>query len=354
MKVALVGPPQSGKSSLFAAITGEPPDPAAMGREQLAAVHVPDARVEWLAELYKPKKITHATVEFVDIPGFSQETPQQQAEFRRHVATLRNCDGLVAVVRAFDNAAVQAYRDRVDPLADLQEIYTEMIFADLEVATKRIERLEKDITKPTPHQEQDKRELTLLSKIRDTLENEESLDAFLRSEKERKQIRSYAFLSLKPLIVVVNQDESKAAAAPPFEFGQARAVVSCCASAEQEIAQLDPEDRAAFLDDLGLTEPARDRLVQACYEGLGLISFLTYGDDECRAWTLPRGTSAVEAAGKIHSDIARGFIRAETVAFDDFKTAGDFKAAKAAGKVRLEGKEYPVADGDCIHYRFSV
>ena len=354
MKLALIGPPQSGKSSLFAAITGQTPDPAKVGQEQLAVVHVPDPRVQWLTEHYKPKKVTEAAIEFLDVPGFSQESPQQQAEFRRHVSDLRNCDGFLAVVRSFDNPAVPAYRNRLDPVADIEELRSEFLFADLEVATKRIEKLEKDSTKPTATQDQDKRQLALLLEIRATLEEEKPIDGVAQNDDDRKLLSSFAFLSLKPVVVVVNVDESAAGAPLDLAFEQARAVVRCCASVEQEIAQLDADDRQAFLDDLGVAEPARDRIIRACYDALGLISFLTYGSDECRAWTIVRGASAVEAASKIHSDIARGFIRAETVAFDDLKETGDMKAAKAAGKIRLEGKTYPVADGDCITFRFSV
>ncbi len=354
MRVALIGPPQSGKSSLFSAITGQVPDPTKIAQEQLATVHVPDPRVWWLADHYKPKKVTEANFEVIDVPGFSQESPQQQAEFKRHVPNLRNCDGLVAVVRAFEDPSVPPYRDRVDPLADLEELHSELVFADLDVATKRIERLEKEIHKPTPTQEQDKRQLTLLHKIREAWEEERPVADLIHGEEDKKLVSNFAFLSRKPLVVVVNVDESHAADPPPTSFEHARAVASCCAKVEEEIAELDEADRKVFLEDLGLAEPARDRLIHACYDALGLISFLTYGPDEARAWTIDRGASALEAAGKIHTDIARGFIRAETVAFEDFKQAGDIKAAKAAGKVRLEGKTYTVADGDCILFRFSV
>jgi hypothetical protein len=344
----------SGKSSLFGAITGQSLDPTRMGKEQLATVHVPDPRLKWLAEHYKPKKLTEASFEVLDIPGFSQETPQQQAEFKRHVPNLRTCDGLVAVVRAFEDDAVPPYRNRIDPVADIDELYSELVFADLEVATRRIERLEKDVHKPTPTQDQDKRQLILLGEMRDAWEAEQPYDDSGWNVDDRKLMSSFAFLSHKPLVVVVNVGEADVSSPPTLTFAHARTVISCCAQVEQEIAQLDEDDRRVFMEDLGLAEPARDRLIHACYEALGLISFLTYGEDECRAWTIPNHASAVEAASKIHSDIARGFIRAETVAFEDLRQAGDMKAAKAAGKIRLEGKTYPVADGDCITFRFSV
>lgn len=355
MKIAFVGPPQSGKSTLFQAITGQAPDPAHAIQEQMAVVKVPDPRLHFLANLYKPKKVTQATIEVVDIPGFSQVTPQQQAEFRRHIPSLKVCDGLVAVVRAFDNPNVPAYRDRVDPKADLEELHMELIFADLETTANRIERIEKALGKPTRTHDAEKRELAVLQRCREALENERPLSTVIESEEEHKLVRGFQFLTEKPLIIVINVSDSDAAAPPVFEYPHARAVIGLCANTEAEIAQLDPADRQAFLEDLGVSEPARDRLIQACYEAMGLISFLTAGgEDEARAWTIKRGATAVEAAGEIHSDLARGFIRAETVAFTDLEAAGDMKGAKAAGKVRLEGKNYVVQDGDVILFRFNV
>lgn len=354
MKMAIIGPPQSGKSTLFRAVTGQPEDPVHAGHERIAVVKVPDPRLDFLAKLHNPKKYTPATIEFVDVPGFSQVTAAQQAEFRRHIPNLKLCDGLVAVVRAFENPDVPAYRDRVDPRADLEELQAELIFADLETTANRIERLEKSLTKPTKTHEQEKRELALLQRCREALENERPVSEALDSDEERKIVRGFRFLTQMPLVVVVNVSDKDAAKPPLFEYAPARAVIGLCANTEAEIAQLDPADRKAFLDDLGVAEPAGARLIRACYEAVGLISFLTCGPDEVRAWSIPKGTPAVEAAGKIHTDIARGFIRAETVAFADLEAAGDAKAAKAAGKLRLEGKTYIVQDGDVIEFRFNV
>ncbi len=354
MKIAFVGPPQSGKTTLFRAVTGLFEDPTHGMGEHVAVVKVPDPRLDFLAALYKPKKYTPATIEVVDVPGFSQVTAQQQAEFRRHIPSLKLCDGLVAVVRAFDNPLVPAYRDRVDPKADLEELHAELIFADLETVANRIERLEKALTKPTKTHDQEKRELAVLQRCRDALENEKPLSDVVTTDEEQKLVRGFRFLTQMPLVVVVNVSDRDAAAPALFGYPHASAMVGLCANTEAEIAQLDPGDRQAFLDDLGVKEPAKDRLVRACYDALGLISFLTYGEDEVRAWSIRRGTVAVDAAGEIHSDLARGFIRAETVAFEDLKAAGDMKAAKAAGKVRLEGKTYVVQDGDCILIKFNV
>lgn len=354
MRIAFMGPPLSGKSTLFRAVTGV----AAAGHhapgEQLAVVKVPDTRLDFLAELYKPKKYTEATMECLDVPGFSQETASQQAEFRKALPSIRKCDALVAVVRAFDNPSVPAYRDRVNAQADLEELTSELIFCDLEAVSARVERLEKGLKKPTKTHEQEKRELELMQRCREALEAEKPITSAIHTEDDRRAMASFAFLTELPLIVVINVGEDKASAPPPFEYPHAKATIALCAETEEQIAQLPPEDRIAFLEDLGVKEPAKDRLVRTCYDAVGLISFLTCGEDEVRAWSIRRGSDAVEAAGKIHSDIARGFIRAETVAYDDLKATGDMKAAKAAGKIRLEGKTYVVQDGDVINFRFNV
>ena len=354
MKVAFVGPPQSGKTTLFRAVTGQFEDPTHGVQERVAVVKVPDPRLDFLAELYKPKKYTPATIEVVDVPGFSQVTAQQQAEFRRHIPSLKLCDALVAVVRAFDNPNVAAYRDRVDPRADLEELHAELIFADLETVANRIEKLEKALTKPTRTHEQEKHELALMQRCRSALENEKPLSDVVTGDEDRKLVKGFRFLTQMPLVVVVNVSDRDAANPRLFDYPKASAMIGLCANTEADIAQLPPEDRKAFLDDLGVAEPARDRLIRACYNAMGLISFLTYGPDEVRAWSIRRGTIAVDAAGEIHSDLARGFIRAETVAFEDLRAAGDMKAAKAAGKIRLEGKNYVVQDGDCILIKFNV
>lgn len=353
MRIAFIGPLQSGKSTLFRAVTGQPAGGHHTG-EQIAVVKVPDSRLDWLAEHYKPKKYTEATIDCLDVPGFSQETGAGQAEFRKSLPSIRKCDALVAVVRAFDNPSVPPYRNRVDPRADLDELVAELIFNDLDAVTTRIERLEKSLKKPTKTQEQEKRELELMQRLQGTLEAEQPISAANLTDDERKLLAGFQFLTELPLIAVINVGEDQAAAPPPFEFPYAKTTISLCAETEEQIAQLEPADRAAFLEDLGVKEPARDRLIRACYETVGLISFLTCGEDEVRAWPIRKGTVAVDAAGKIHSDLARGFIRAETVSFEDLVAAGDMKAAKAAGKVRLEGKTYVVQDGDIMNIRFSV
>jgi len=356
MRLALIGPPQSGKTSVFCAITGQVPDPAAAVQERVAVVSVPDERVEWLARLDGSKKKTPATLEFVDVPGFSLATAHDRAEFHRHMPTMRNSDGLVAVVRGFADESVPAYRKRIDPAADLEELQSELLFGDLEQITNRIERLEAALSKPLPAKEKEagNRELEVARRCKEALEQEKPVSTVLANEEEAKLVRSLALLTEKPLVAVLNVSEDAASDPPVLAYGGNAVNVSLCAKIEAELAELDAEDRSAFLADLGIAEPAGPRLIRACYEALGLVSFLTGGSDEARAWPVPRGTTALEAAGKIHTDIAKGFIRAETVAFSDLEAAGDMKQAKTAGKVRLEGKGYVVQDGDVIVFRFNV
>lgn len=353
MRIAFIGPLSSGKSSLFRAVTGQPHNPNHVG-EQLAVVKVPDQRLDWLSGLYKPKKYTEATIDCLDVPGFSHETATGQAEFRKSLPSIRKCEALVAVVRGFDSPAVPPYRNRVDPRADLDELVAELIFNDLDAVTTRIERIEKSLKKPTGTHEQEKRELELMRRLESTLMAEQPISALALSADDRHLLAGFQFLTEMPLIAVVNVSESQAAAPPTLEFPYAKATISLCAETEEQISQLDPADRKAFLDDLGVTEPAKNRLVRVCYDTVGLISFLTAGEDEVRAWPIRKGSTAVEAAGKIHSDLARGFIRAETVAYADLLAAGDMKGAKAAGKIRLEGKTYIVQDGDVINIKFNV
>ena len=325
-----------------------------MPQERIAVVGVPDPRLAFLTSLYNPKKVTEATIEFVDIPGFSLADAQGRQQLRKHLPTMRLCDCFVLVARDFQNPSVPAYRDRVDRGADLAELWEELIFADLEMVTNRVEKLEKALTKPTKTHEQEKRELAVMKACQEGLESGKPLSSTVHAEEEQRMLASFGFLTEKPAMVVYNVDEGRAAdgaADPPEHFHSA---VALCAETEAQIAELEPEDRAAFLADLGISVPARDVLIRQCYDAMDMISFLTMGPDEVRAWPIRKGTSAVDAAGKIHSDLARGFIRAETVAYADLVEAGDLKGAKAAGKVRQEGKTYTVLDGDILNIKFNV
>ncbi|MCD6175185.1 MAG: YchF family ATPase [Planctomycetes bacterium] len=355
MKVALIGLMQSGKSAVLSAISGK--EPAPMGstdlREQM--VSVPDDRLDWLTGLYQPKKTIHATVDCMDMPGISFMDEHGRTAARKFFNEVRTVEMFVIVVRAFENPSVPAYRNGVNPACDLEELKTEMLLADLELVMTRIERLKKSVNKPTKTQAREKAELELQLKLQDAIESEKPISSVIENSLQMDLIKPLNFLTLKPIMVVVNIGEDQIGEAIDLgDSGGDIEVIQLCASLESELAQLDEADRAEFMADMGLTEPASKKFIQSCYSTLGLIGFLTVGKDEVRAWPIEKGTSALDAAGKIHSDIKRGFIRAETMAYADLKELGDEKSVKAAGKTRLEGKTYTIEDGDIINFRFNV
>ena len=356
MRVGLIGPPQSGKSTLFSAIvqaSGSAVNVDRPDQPHLAVVKVPDERLGWLAELESSKKITPAELEFLDIPGMDLSDESGRNHARTFWPAMRQCDMLVHVVRGFESQVVPTYRSRVDPDSDVGELLAEMLFADLNQVTARVAKLEHAIRKPTAQRDEQKRELELMKLLAQGLEADRPISEVISTPAQEKHIRSFALLSPKPALAVLNCGEDQAGQAGPENLGSLRCL-QLSAEIEKEVSELDEADRGEFLSDLGITEPARDRMIRECYTGCNLISFLTVGPEESRAWTIPAGTDAVTAASTIHSDIARGFIRAETVAYNDLKAAGDMKAAKAAGKVRLEGKSYIIQDGDVIYFRFNV
>lgn len=348
MKAAIIGLPQSGKSTVFAAVTGTRVDPHAAPEPRQAVVHVPEPRLAYLVQLYRPKKVTEAAMEFVDVPGCALDDARGQDEWRRLLPTVRQADLLVVVVRAFEKASVQPYKNRVDPRADFSAVWDEIIFADLDTVTTRVQRIEAALKKPTKMHDAEKRELALLGRCKDALESGQPLSTVLITEEDRRQLSSFALLSEKPLVCVQNVADDRAADTEALEQEHVKASLNLSASIEAEIALLDAADRSTFLAELGLKFPARDRLIRSCYSAGGMISFLTMGPDEVRAWTVRKGDTAVDAAAKIHTDLARGFIRAETVAYHDLVAHTDMKGAKAAGKVRKEGKSYVVNDGDIL------
>jgi len=356
MKVALLGLLQSGKSTILAGLTGKAVPAAGAVAINEAIVPVPDDRFDWLEPYCKPKKTTYATIDCLDLPGFGFTDDHGRAAARRLVGQIRTVDLLVLVVRAFDNPAVPPYRNAVDPARDLAELQTELLLADLELVTTRIEKLEKQVHKPTKTQAKDKAELAVQKKLQEAIEAERPISSAIASEAEHRIIKSLGFLTLRPVVVAVNVGEDQLD--EKFDFSDrldsSAEVITICAKLEQELSQLDAESRAEFMADMGISESAASRFVTSCYSALGLISFLTIGSDELRAWPIKQGTVALDAAGKVHSDIKRGFIRAETFAFEDLKEHGDEKALKAAGRIRLEGKDYVVQDGDIINFRFSV
>ena len=356
MKVALLGLLQSGKSTIFSAISGRKIAPPGIAEIEEAIVAVPDERLDCLSNYYKPKKVTCATIDCLDVPGFNFADEHGRSAAKRLINQIRTVELLVLVVRAFENPAVAAYHSRIDPAADLKELHTELLLADLELVAGRIERLEKQLKKPNKTQANDKAELALHKKLQQAIESEKPISSAVETDAEREMIKSLGFLTLKPVVVVLNVGEDQLdrkfdltgmieAAGPP---------VTICAGLEYELARLDSDSRRQFMADLGITESATARFVNSCYSAIGLISFLTAASNQIQAWPIKEGTTALDAAGKIHTDIKRGFIKAEVFGFDDLKEFGSEKALKAAGKIRLEGKEYIVQDGDIINFRFNV
>ena len=356
MKVALLGLLQSGKSTIFSAVSGKAIPPIGSTSIEEAIVRVPDERLDWLREYYKPKKTTRATIDCLDLPGFNFTDEHGRAAARRLINQIRTVELLVLVVRAFENPTVPPYRNTVDLARDLAELKTELLLADFELVATRIEKLEKQVNKPTKTQTHDKAELALQKKLQETIESESPISTAIETDAERQMIRSLGFLTLKPMAVAVNVGEEQFGNKLDFSgtIDSSVPVVKICAKLEHELAQLDSESRAEFMAEMGIGESAASKFVKSCYSALGLISFLTVGSDEVRAWPIRQGTIALDAAGKVHTDIKRGFIRAETFAFDSLKEYGNEKALKAAGKIRLEGKEYVVQDGDVINFRFNV
>jgi GTP-binding protein YchF len=355
VQVALVGLLQSGKTTLFSAVSGRPYDEAVQAaaheRAPLAVVHVPDPRLEFVAALQGSPKVTHAAVNFLDLSAVDPRLSESQN--RRAVTQMRDMDCLVHVVRAFQPPGGKP----PDPAAEIETLTAELLLADQMQVEARIQRIERTLTKPGQDRKALGEELELQKRCLDCLNRERPLREAVQRESEEAMLRSFAFLTLRPLVRVINIAEAQIPDAGQIAAAhgdRAAACIACCAKIESELAELQGPDRKAFMEDLGLKEPMADRLVHIIHKATESICFLTAGTTEARAWTVPRGTTALEAAGKVHTDMARGFIRAETVAFADLEAAGDIKAARAVGHVRLEGKQYVVQDGDLILFRFNV
>ncbi len=359
MKTGIIGLPQVGKTSLFVMLTKQQvAQHSGNPREaHLGVTKVPDDRLDRLAALYNPKKLIHASVEFSDVAALSQEALKETA----FAATLRNVDALAHVVRAFDDPSIP-HVGAVDPLRDIKNIDFELIVNDLGQVEKRIERVEKDLKKAKlPESE---RELDLLKRAKIHLESERPLREMEMTPEDKKRVRGFMFLSEKPILYVLNIGESTTLSQDLDEaiakYGLAEVLsrrdtgaLAVCAKVESELAEMSDEDAADFMSSYGLVESGMVRLIRKSYELLGLISFFTVGEDECRAWTVERGSKAVEAAGAIHTDLSKHFIRAETIHWDQLLEAGSEAEARSRGTLRLEGKEYVVKDGDVMHIRHS-
>ncbi|MDQ7008098.1 MAG: redox-regulated ATPase YchF [Acidobacteriota bacterium] len=357
MDIGLCGLPRSGKTTLWKILTGQEVPPGARPETRRGVTRVPDPRLDRLAALFKPRKTTPATVTYVDLAPMEKGSGRADNPI---LGELRKSEALLVVLRAWDDPADPHPEGSIDPSRDLDSLETEFLLADMDVAQRRLERLEGIIAKA--NREEDRREKELLSRVLAILEEERPLRETAFSPEELKTLRGYAFLSARPLLVAVNlpEDRTSELGAGPEAFGLERLAgrpgcdfVALSARIEEEIAALDEEDARAFREDLGITEPALDRLIRASYRLLGLISFFTVGEDECRAWTIRQGTLARSAAGAIHTDLEKGFIRAETLNWEELLEAGSLAAARERGVLRLEGKDYQVQDGDVMHIRHS-
>lgn len=353
MQAAIIGLLQSGKSTLVSAMSSKHLPLIGTTAIEEAVISVPDERVDWLAELHRSKKVTHATIDCLDVPGFSFADEHGRAAARRYLQQIRMVDMLVLVVRAFEDVSVGG---KANPAAEFVELKTELLLADLELVAKRIENLEKQMKKPGKTQPHDKAELALHQKLQATIEQEKPISTAIENGEEIEMVKSLGFLTLKPMVAAINVSEDRLQEKIDLAGAADERIstVQVCAKLAFELSQLDEKSRDEFMKDMAISESAVSKFVRSCYEALGLISFLTAAPNEARAWQIHKGTTALEAAGKVHSDIQRGFIRAETISFSDLKELGSEKAAKAVGKIRLEGKDYIVQDGDVILFRFNV
>ena len=363
MKIGIVGLPNVGKSTMFNAITNAGAEcanyPFCTIEPNVGVVPVPDERLDALTKMYNPQKTTHAVIEFVDIAGLVKGASKGEGLGNKFLSHIREVDSIVEVVRCFENPNVVHVDGNINPTRDIETINLELIFADLETIEKRLERARVKLKAD----KKAKLEIDVLEKIKTNLEEGISARSIELTEEEKEYIKDVYLLTAKPILYIANVSEEQLNKTDSDEYVQQvkeyasreRAkVIPLCVKIEEELSSLDGEDKKEMLEALGLKESGLDKVVKASYDLLGLMSFLTAGEPEVRAWTIKKGTKAPEAAGKIHSDIQRGFIKAEVVSFDDLMREGSMNAVREKGLLRMEGKEYIMQDGDIVLFRFNV